>query len=123
MQKLAVEDNETIEAACLNDNIAWYCVFTCRICRGAPSSSPLAMSSVSPSASSPCGDKKKGAKIDYIRATYDKNDNIKPYSEWRIRYNKGCKKLVQEDHKTLTAVCLEDNIAKVCGDTCGRCPV
>ena len=48
-KKLAVEDNETIEAACLEDNITKDCGFTYGISPGVPSSLPSVIPSPLPS--------------------------------------------------------------------------
>ena len=68
-----------------------------------------------------CKDQSK-KRFDYLRATYDENDNINPTADWIKRKNKKCFRLAVEDNETIPTACSEDDIAKVCGLTCKTCP-
>jgi len=45
--------------------------------------------------------KTKKTKIDYLRATYDENDNINRKADWNGRKNRKCQKLTEEDIETI----------------------
>ena len=45
--------------------------------------------------------KQRKTTIDYLRATYDENDNINRKADWNGRKNRKCQKLTEDDIETI----------------------